>query len=59
MALSGQLMAFQVMRRSALASLGWDTIDAQRLKLLKRVLHEQTRALLSSLAASRGRGRNS
>jgi AcrR family transcriptional regulator len=56
MALSGQLMVFQAMRRSALASLGWDTIDGARLALIKAVIREQTVALLRSLAASRADG---
>jgi AcrR family transcriptional regulator len=55
MALHGQLMVFQVMRRSALATLSWDMIDARRLELLKRVIGDQTGALLRSMAASRSR----
>jgi hypothetical protein len=47
---------FQAMRRSALASLGWDTIDGARLALIKAVIREQTVALLRSLAASRADG---
>lgn len=53
MALSGQLMVFQVARRSALTVLAWDTIDATRLALIKRVIREQTRALLRSMTATR------
>jgi AcrR family transcriptional regulator len=53
MALNGQLMSFHVMRLSALATLGWDRVDAPRLMLLKRVLREQTSAMLRSLSASR------
>jgi TetR/AcrR family transcriptional regulator, regulator of cefoperazone and chloramphenicol sensitivity len=54
MALSGQLTVFQVYRRSALHSLDWDTVDAERLALLKRVIRQQTEALLRSLTATRG-----
>jgi AcrR family transcriptional regulator len=53
MALNGQLMVFQVARRSALIALNWDTVDAGRLALLKGVIREQTRAVLRSMAASR------
>jgi AcrR family transcriptional regulator len=53
MALNGQLMAFQVARRSALTALNWDAIDANRLALLKRVIREQTDALLRSMIATR------
>jgi hypothetical protein len=55
MALNGQLMCFNVMRLSALATLGWDRVDAPRLTLLKRVLREQTSAMLRSLCTSRAR----
>jgi hypothetical protein len=53
LALNGQLLVFQVARRSALASLNWDAIDADRLALLKRVIREQTGALLRSMTAAR------
>jgi len=53
MALSGQLMVFQVVRRSALTALNWDSINADRLALIKRVIREQTTALLQSLLATR------
>jgi hypothetical protein len=53
MALSGQLMVFQVARRSALTALNWDSINAERLALIKRVIREQTTALLQSLVATR------
>lgn len=57
MALTGQLTVFQAARRSALTALNWDTIDAQRLALLKRVIREQTSALLRSMAAERDAAR--
>jgi AcrR family transcriptional regulator len=53
MALNGQMMVFQVMRRSALTTLGWETIDAPQLTQLKRVFREHSGALLRSLAATR------
>jgi len=53
MALNGQLMVFQVTRRSALTALNWDAIDADRLALLKRVIREQTIASLRSMIATR------
>jgi len=53
MALSGQLMVFQMARRSALTALNWDSINAERLALIKRVIREQTTALLQSLLATR------
>ena len=54
MALNGQLTVFQVARRSALTALNWDAIDGARVALLKRVLREQTAALLRSMVAARG-----
>lgn len=53
MALNGQLMVFQVARRSALTALNWDSITPERLALIKRVIREQTTELLRSLAATR------
>jgi AcrR family transcriptional regulator len=53
MALNGQLLVFQVMRRTALTTLKWKGIDAEQLALLKRVITEQTRTLLSELSATR------
>jgi TetR/AcrR family transcriptional regulator, regulator of cefoperazone and chloramphenicol sensitivity len=52
-ALSGQLSVFQLARRSVLAKLNWDSINAERLTLLKRVVREQTEALLRSMVAMR------
>jgi TetR/AcrR family transcriptional regulator, regulator of cefoperazone and chloramphenicol sensitivity len=59
MALSGQLMVFQVARRTALTALNWDSINAERLALIKRVVREQTTALLRALLAARDSGRSS
>lgn len=52
-ALSGQLSVFQMKRRSMLTLLNWESFDAERLELLKRVIREQTVALLRSMAALR------
>jgi TetR/AcrR family transcriptional regulator, regulator of cefoperazone and chloramphenicol sensitivity len=53
MALSGQLVFFQAMRRTVLTALNWDAIDADRLALLTRIVTEQTRVLLRSMTAAR------
>ncbi len=58
-ALSGQLSVFQLSRRSVLTLLNWDSIDAERLILLKRVIREQTEALLRSMVATRDSRRQS
>jgi len=55
MALSGQLLVFQLMRRSALTALGWDKLDGERLTLIKDVIRGQTVALLRAVAAGRVR----
>jgi AcrR family transcriptional regulator len=56
-ALLGQMMVFQVSRRTALTVLDWDTIDVQRLALLKRIIREHTVAVLRSMTTARGSGR--
>ncbi|MNR63241.1 putative DNA-binding transcriptional regulator [compost metagenome] len=53
MALSGQLAVFQMMRRTALVSLNWDEVDAERLELIKRVVIEQARVVLHAIIADR------
>ncbi len=53
MALNGQLIVFQVMRRTALTTLNWDAVDAERLGQLKRIIREQTASLLRSILALR------
>ena len=53
MALSGQLVVFQVMRRSALKTLGWDAMNPVRIAKLKRIIGEQTAALLRSIVSMR------
>ncbi|MGH8211554.1 MAG: CerR family C-terminal domain-containing protein [Steroidobacteraceae bacterium] len=59
MILSGQLTVFQVVPRSVLARLNWDTVDARRLALLKRLISEHTGALLRAMVAARLSGRPS
>ena len=54
-ALSGQFQVFHVCRRLALALLDWDQIDSERQALIKRVVRDQTRALLGAFAAERRR----
>ena len=56
MALNGQLTTFQVIRRSALAALNWDSVDGPRLALLQRILREHTTILLRSMIATREQG---
>ncbi len=51
--LHGQMTVFQVARRSVLTKLNWDSINAERLGLIKRVIREQTTALLRWMLASR------
>jgi AcrR family transcriptional regulator len=53
MALNGQLTVFQVIRRSALAALNWESVDATRLALLQRIIREHTTILLRSMMATR------
>ncbi|MEJ0039692.1 MAG: CerR family C-terminal domain-containing protein [Gammaproteobacteria bacterium] len=57
MALNGQLMVFQVMRRTALTTLNWDAVNPERLGQLKRIIREQTSALLRSIVSAREAGR--
>ena len=56
MTLTGQLTVFQCAPRSFLARLNWEAVDAERLALLKRVVREQTEALLRWMIASREAG---
>jgi TetR/AcrR family transcriptional regulator, regulator of cefoperazone and chloramphenicol sensitivity len=51
--LSGQLVVFQMSRRSVMTKLKWDKIDADRLGLLLRVNREHTRLVLRSMVAGR------
>jgi TetR/AcrR family transcriptional regulator, regulator of cefoperazone and chloramphenicol sensitivity len=53
MMLSGQMHVFHFARKSVLHKLNWDTIDANRLALLKRVIRDHAGALLRSMAKAR------
>jgi AcrR family transcriptional regulator len=56
MTVSGQLHVFQVARKSVLARLNWDRVDAGRLEMLKRILREHSTVLLYAMVKSRGAG---
>jgi TetR/AcrR family transcriptional regulator, regulator of cefoperazone and chloramphenicol sensitivity len=53
MMLSGQMHVFHFARKSVLTKLNWDTIDANRLALLKRVIRDHISALLRAMAHAR------
>jgi AcrR family transcriptional regulator len=48
MTLHGQIMVFHIAHKSTLSSLGWDSINAERLEFLKQTVRGQTRTLLNS-----------
>ena len=52
-ALQGQMVVFQIKRRSVLTALNWDSMNAARIGLLKRIIREQTTTLLESMVAMR------
>lgn len=54
--LNGQMHVFHFARQSLLAKLNWDTIDANRLALLQRVIRDHVSALLRSMAETRESG---
>jgi len=56
MSVSGQLHVFQVARKSMLARLNWDRVDAGRLEMLKRILREHSAVLLRSMVKTRDAG---
>jgi TetR/AcrR family transcriptional regulator, regulator of cefoperazone and chloramphenicol sensitivity len=56
MMLNGQMHVFHFARKSVLAKLNWDTIDANRLALLKRAIRDNVYALLGSMAKARDSG---
>jgi hypothetical protein len=58
MMLSGQMHVFHFARKSVLAKLNWDTIDANRLALLKRVIRDHIGTLLRSMAKTRDAAAN-
>jgi TetR/AcrR family transcriptional regulator, regulator of cefoperazone and chloramphenicol sensitivity len=53
MTVSGQLHVFSVARKSVLARLNWDRVDAARLELLKRILREHSTVLLHAMVKDR------
>ncbi len=57
MSVSGQLHVFQVARKSMLARLNWDRVDAGRIESLKRVLREHSTVLLHAMVKARDAGR--
>jgi AcrR family transcriptional regulator len=52
-ALQGQMVVFQIKRRTVLAALNWDAMTAARIALLKRIIREHTTTLLESMVAMR------
>ncbi|RFU48508.1 CerR family C-terminal domain-containing protein [Paraburkholderia sp. DHOC27] len=54
--LHGQLVIFHVAHRSTLTVLGWKSIDAEKAKLLKSIVREQTRTLLELWSRERDGG---
>ncbi|HKT72138.1 MAG TPA: CerR family C-terminal domain-containing protein [Steroidobacteraceae bacterium] len=55
MALSGQMLVFQIMRRTMLTALGWNGLDEERLAMLKGIVCEQIATLLRTFVAERRR----
>lgn len=51
--MNGQMHVFHFARRSLLAKLNWDTIDARRLALLRSTIRDHVTALLRSMAEAR------
>jgi hypothetical protein len=45
---NGQLMVFHIVPRATLGAIGWQGMDEDNLSLLKKVVREQTRALIDS-----------
>jgi AcrR family transcriptional regulator len=56
MTVSGQLHVFQVARKSVLARLNWDRVDAGRIESLKRILREHSTVLLHAMVKARDAG---
>jgi hypothetical protein len=54
--LQGQMSVFQITRHTALTLLNWDTIDADRLERLKKIIHNHTSTLLHLMVAERTAG---
>jgi TetR/AcrR family transcriptional regulator, regulator of cefoperazone and chloramphenicol sensitivity len=53
MTVSGQLHVFSVARKSVLARLNWDRVDAARLERLKRILREHSIVLMQAMVKAR------
>jgi HTH-type transcriptional dual regulator CecR, C-terminal domain len=51
--LNGQLLVFLFLRRSFLASLGWDQFRGKRVDLVKRIIRENTEGLLNAMVNTR------
>jgi TetR/AcrR family transcriptional regulator, regulator of cefoperazone and chloramphenicol sensitivity len=51
--LNGQVHVFHCARQSLLAKLNWDTIDANRLALLQRIIRDHVGGLLRTMAKAR------
>jgi AcrR family transcriptional regulator len=49
--LHGQIAVFSLAHKSTLSSLGWDSLNEERLAFLKKTVREQTRILLDSWSA--------
>lgn len=56
MMLTSQLHVFHFARKTVLAALNWETIDVERLALMKHVLREHTSALLFAMVKAREAG---
>jgi AcrR family transcriptional regulator len=53
-AINSQAMTFRVLRRKVLEALSWDSIDLQRMELIRGLLLSQTRIMLNGLVVERG-----
>lgn len=53
--LHGQTAIFSLAHKSTLSSLGWDSLNEERLAFLKKTVREQTRILLDAWAAEHGK----
>ncbi len=53
MTLSGQLLVFLFLRRTLLKALHWDQFRGERVELIKRIVRENTRELLTAISQQR------
>lgn len=51
--LNSQGMVFRVLRQQVLGTLGWDSVDRERMEKVREVLLSQTRLMLRALVAER------